>query len=90
MNYRAASLNFVNTAFNLLVMFKNAPQECDPNKRAYLEGDYGLRISANGQLNLIDPHGNLIAHTFNGAYSQITYIGKLLAVYLEHLQMDGC
>lgn len=90
MNYRVASLNFVNTAFDLLDMFKNTPYECDPNKQAYLEGDYGLRISANGQLNVIDPHGNLIAHSFNEAYSQITYIGKLLAVYLEQLQRDDC
>ena len=89
-DYRKASKLFVDAAFCLLNMYKYTPAICDPNTEAYLAGDYGLRISADGKLNVVDPQGNLIAHSFNGAYSQITYIGKLLAVYLEHLQMDDC
>ena len=90
MNYREASELFVNTAFCLLDTYKHAPNSIDPNAAAYLDGGYGLRISKKGRLNVIDPQGNMIAHSFNEAYSQITYIGKLLAVYLEHLQMDDC
>lgn len=90
MNYREASEHFINTAFCLLDTYKYAPNSINPNKEAYLDGDYGLRISKNGRLNVIDPKGNMIAHSFNEAYSQITYIGRLLAVYLEHLQMDDC
>lgn len=90
MNYRKASEHFVNTAFCLLDTYKHAPRSCDPNKEAYLYGDYGLRISADGKLNVVDPQGTLIAHSFNRACSQITYVGKLLATYLEHLQRDDC
>ena len=89
-DYRKASELFINTAFCLLNTFEHAPTACDPNKEAYLDGDYGLRISSDGKLNVVDPQGTLIAHSFNGAYSQITYIGKLLAIYLEHLQMENC
>lgn len=88
MNYREAAEHFVNTAFCLLDMYKHAPKACDPNKEAYLDGDYGLRISADGKLNVVDPKGNLIAHSFNGAYSQITYVGELLATYLDYLQRE--
>ena len=90
MNYREAAEHFVNTAFCLLNTYKRAPKACDPNKEVYLDGDYGLRISADGKLNVVNPQGTLIAHSFNDACSQITYVGKLLAVYLEHLQMDDC
>lgn len=90
MNYRKASEHFVNTAFCLLDTYKHAPKACDPNKEVYLDGDYGLRISADGNLSVVDPQGILIAHSFNKAYSKITYVGKLLTVYLEHLQMDDC
>ncbi len=90
MNYREASEHFVNTAFCLLDTYKHAPNSIDPNKEAYLDGDYGLRIDKFGRLNVVDPRGNLIAHSFNESYSQITYIGRLLAVYLEHLQIDDC
>ena len=90
MNYREAANLFVNTAFCLLDTYKHAPTAINPNEAAYLCGDYGLRISVDGKLNVVDPKGNLIAHSFNEAYSQITYIGKLLATYLEHLQIDDC
>ena len=88
MNYREASEHFVNTAFCLLDTYKHAPNSIDPNKAAYLDEDYGLRIDKYGRLSIIDPNGKLIAHAFNETWSQITYIGKLLAIYLEHLQMD--
>lgn len=90
MNYREAAEHFVNTAFCLLDTYKHAPTEINPNEAAYLDGDYGLRISSDGKLNVVNPQGTLIAHSFNGACSQITYVGKLLTVYLEHLQMDDC
>ena len=90
MNYREASEHFVNTAFCLLDTYKHAPNSIDPNKAAYLDGDYGLRIDKFGRLNVVDPNGKVIAHTFNETWSQITYIGRLLAVYLEHLQRDYC
>lgn len=90
MDYREAAELFINTAFCLLNTFEHAPTAINPNEAAYLDGDYGLRISADGKLNVVDPQGNLIAHSFNGVCSQITYVGKLLAVYLEHLQMDDC
>lgn len=90
MNYREASEHFVNTAFCLLDTYKHAPNSIDPNAAAYLDGGYGLRISKKGHLNVVNPYGNPIAHSYNGVYSQITYVGKLLAVYLEHLQMGDC
>lgn len=87
-SYQEAALLFVSTAFNLLGMYAITPTSVDPNKEAFLDGDYGLRISRNGELNLVDPNGNLIGHGFNKRYSQYTYVGKLLATYLEHLQLD--
>lgn len=86
--YQEAAQLFINTAFNLLGIYQISPTSIDPNQVAYLDGDYGLRISRNGELNLLDPYGNLIAHTFNKRYSQYTYVGRLLAIYLQRLQEE--
>lgn len=88
MNYREVAVLFVQTAFCLIDIYEHAPTMIDPNECAYLSGDYGLRMSKDGCLNVVDPNGNLIAHSFNKAHNQTTYVGKLLAIYLEHLQMD--
>ena len=87
--YQEAASLFVSTAFNLLATYAIAPTGIDSNREVYLDGDYRLRISRNGELNLVDPHGKLIAaHSFDKSYSQYTYVGKMLASYLERLQMD--
>lgn len=88
MNYRKAAEGFINTSFYLLDMYKHTPNAFDPNDEINLDGGYALRISKHGWLNIVDSNGKLISHIFNKAYSQITYVGKLLAVYLEHLQKD--
>lgn len=87
-NYREAAVHFINTAFCVLDTRKHAPKAYNPDETAWLDGDYGLKVNKAGRLYLVDPQGTTVAHSFNGLCSQITYIGKLLAVYLEELQQE--
>ena len=97
MNYREESTYFINTAFRLLDEHKFDPYSREATDIATLEWPYGLRINDQGQLNLVKivkirpgfETAKIIGHTYGNKYSQITYIGKLLAIYLEHLQMDN-
>ena len=90
MNYREAATHFVNTAFTLLDTYKYAPRSISPHAEAWLDGDYGLRINTHGQLNVVNPNGKVIAHSFNRNCDQMVYIGRLLAVYLKNLEEDDC
>ena len=97
MDYREESTFFINTAFCLLDEHKFAPHLHEASDIAGLAWPYGLRINNQGQLNLVKiveirpgfETAKIIGHTYGNKYSQITYIGKLLAIYLEHLQMDN-
>lgn len=97
MDYRDESTYFVNTAFRLLDEHKFDPHSREATDINTLQWPYGLRINDQGQLNLVKiveirpgfETAKIIGHTYGNKYSQITYIGKLLAIYLEHLQMDN-
>ena len=95
--YKDEASNFVSTAFNILGTYeflKNSSNYDVTSIFGTLSDAYELRINAKGQLYLIrydqfDPKGwCMISHTFGNKFSQITYIGKLLATYLENLQID--
>lgn len=91
-DYREEAVNFINTAFCALYGLENAPAAYK-NRKAYLSDGYDLYVDSNGNLSLIkyddtEKSTRIIAHSRNRAHSSITYIAKILAVYLEHLQND--
>ena len=98
MNYHKKSQKFIDTAFDLLDDYKKNPYKSYNGLFGGYRFDenYILSISSNGKLALDKiieagtdkEHLIRIGHTFNDRYSQITYIGKLLAIYLEDLQCE--
>lgn len=98
MDYYIKSKIFITTAFNLLDDYKKNPYKSYNGLFGGYRFDenYILSISSNGRLALDKilnagtdkEHLIRIGHGFNDKYSQITYIGKLLAVYLEDLQCE--
>lgn len=90
--------DFVWSAFQLLDFYEKDPNSSyvGTNSGIRLDGPYLLRINNNGILNLCkirtNEDGNTrlttIAHGYHEKSSQITYVGKLLSVYLEYLQRD--
>ena len=102
MDYEEESIQFIQTAYYLLRKYKSQSSHQNGYVKYYLgkslSKGYILRITDRGRLVLCkvcrsSPSTNytfqkVISHSFNKKYSQITYIGKLLAVYLENLQKD--
>ena len=102
MNYEEESIQFIITAYSLLRKYKLQSSNQNGHIEDYLSTSlpkgYTLRITDRGRLVLCKvyrlnlstnyTYEKVISHSFNGKYSQITYIGKLLTVYLENLQKD--
>ncbi len=102
MYYEDEAIIFIITANYLLRKYESQPSRQNSCDKYYLSKSlpkgYVLKISNRGRLVLCKEHRlhtltnytyeTVISHSFNGKYSQITYIGKLLAVYLENLQKD--
>ncbi len=94
-DYRDESHRFINVAFDLLNRYEYAKDAFGPDYMVALRDPYALRISDKGRLNLVrvietdtGRKAEVVGHAYSEKYSQITYIGKLLAVYLENLQVD--
>ena len=95
LEYRDEAHLFVNAAFDLLNRYKYAKDACGTDYLVSLTWPYALRISDKGCLNLVrivetdaGQRAEIVGHAYGEKYSQITYVGKLLAVYLENLQID--
>ena len=102
MYYEDEAIIFITTACYLLRKYESQPTHQNGYIDYYLAKDlpkgYVLRITNRGKLVLCKTYKlhtstnytsqKVISHSFNKKYSQITYIGKLLAVYLENLQKD--
>ena len=98
MNYSLAASDFVVQAFILLDKYKNDPKSSYIGSKSgiKLHGPFILQITDTGTfrlckictLNSGSEYLKVIGHSYNRQYSKITYIGKLLAVYLEHLQLS--
>ena len=97
-NYREASTDFVSKAYELLDIYKQNPRSVLVGSAGGLKlnGPYILKINEKGRLLVCKicklrsgyEYLKVIGHSFNERYSQITYVGKLLAVYLEDLQLE--
>jgi hypothetical protein len=102
MYYEDEAIIFITTACYLLRRYESQSSQQNDHVKHYLgkplSKGYVLKISNRGKLVLCKvcrlnsstnyTYEKVISHSFNGKYSQITYIGKLLAVYLENLQKD--
>ncbi len=102
MYYENEAIIFITTACYLLRKYESQPSHQNGYVDYYLGKDlpkgYVLKITNRGRLALCkvcrsnststNTYLKVISHSFNEKYSQITYIGKLLAVYLENLQKD--
>ena len=101
MDYEEESIRFIKTAFSLLRKYKSQSNHQNGYVGYYLGEDLSkghiLKITDQGRLALCkkefgsdsnDVYQRVIAHTFCKKYNQITYIGRLLATYLENLQKD--
>ena len=83
---------------NLLDIYRQNPQSALVGSAGgvKLNGPYILKINKKGRLSVCKicklhseyEYLKVIGHSFNEKYSQITYVGKLLAVYLEDLQLE--
>jgi hypothetical protein len=96
--YSTAASDFVFSAFQLLDCYKKDPHSSYVGTRSgiRLYGPFILQVTDKGRLVLNKictrkeddgEYLKVIGHSFNERYSQITYVGKLLAVYLEQLQL---
>jgi len=102
MYYEDEAIIFILTAYSLLREYEFQPSHQNDCVKHYLSKElpkgYVLKISDRGRLVLCKKYSlhtstnytyeTVTSHPFNGKHSQITYIGKLLAVYLESLQKD--
>lgn len=97
-NYSLAASDFIFNAFTLLDKYKTDPNSSyiGSTSGLRLHGPFILQITDTGAFRLCKictlENGSeyvtkVIGHSYNRQYSKITYIGKLLAVYLEHLQL---
>lgn len=97
-NYSLAASDFIFQAFTLLDKYKTDPNSSyiGSTSGIRLHGPFILQITDTGQFRLCKickmesgyEYLKVIGHSYNRRYSKITYIGKLLSVYLEHLQLE--
>jgi len=97
-DYKNDASFFVKTAFNMLSVWQAIDKNPILNNTYIsvpLKDFYELHINTKGQLYLVkyddsNPKGfDIIGHAFSKKHTQVTYVGKLLAVYLENLQIDN-
>ena len=102
MNYEEESMQFILTAYSLLRKYESQSSHKNGCGKVYLSKSlskgYILRITDRGRLVLCKEYRlhtstnytsqHVISHSYNEKYSQITYVAKLLTVYLENLQKD--
>lgn len=93
--YEDEALEFIRSAYFLMTAYEDSKRYDNKDRIVELKYPYFLKINTKGQLSLLlgeeyddGMHYKTYAHSYNGRYSQTTYIGKLLASYLEFLQID--